>query len=215
MRMGRRGAIWALALCALPAATLSAAERFSVGFEAGYQVLSSATDSAKAVFDGSTGGATFGGSLRFSIRPKFFVGAGFSTFSKQGERVFVASPSSPVFELGHPLEIQLNSVYGFAGFRPWPNATLVPYISLGAGQTSYQEESTIGGLSDSSDESKFSWHAMAGVDYRLPGLGGLAIGAELRFASAQDLIGLGGVSKVYGETDLGGFSAVARISFQR
>jgi len=203
----------ALGLLLMLASPASAAERFSLSFEGGYQGLSSASKSAKAVFDGSTGGITFGGSVRLAVSRMLFVGAGLRTFSKEGERVYVADASGPVFKLGHPLKIKLRPFYGFAGLRFRADSALVPYVAAGAGVTSYSEDSTIGGLDESSSESKFSWHAMAGADYALGSA--FALGFEARWSSTPNIIGLGGVSKVYGETDLGGFTVVGRLSFRR
>ena len=205
--------VCALGLLLMLAGPASAAERFSFTAEGGYQGLSSASKSAKAVFDGSTGGVTFGGSMRLAVSRKLFVGAGMRVFNKDGERVFVADASGPVFKLGHPLKVKLRPVYGLVGLRFRPDAALVPYVAAGAGVTSYTEDSTIGGLAESSSESKFSWHAMAGADYALGQ--SIALGFEARWSSTPDIIGLGGVSKVYGETDLGGFTVVGRLSFRR
>lgn len=201
-----------LGLLLLPALPARSAERFAVSFEGGFQSLSKASKSAKAVFDGSTGGITYGGSLRLGVSRNLFVGAGLRTFSKDGERVFVADASSPVFKLGHPLKVKLRPFYGFVGYRFRPDASLVPYLAGGVGTTSYTEESTIGGLSESESQSKFSWHVMAGADYAR---GSFGLGVEARWSSMSNLIGLGGVSKVYGETDLGGFTVVGRLSFRR
>jgi hypothetical protein len=165
------------------------------------------------VFDGSTGGVTYGGSLRFGVSRNLFVGAGLRTFSKDGQRVFVAEPGGTVFPLGHPLKVKLRPFYGFVGYRFRPDATFVPYLAAGAGSTSYKEESTVGGLAESESHSKFTWHAMAGADYALGG--SFALGVEARWSSMSDIVGLGGVSQVYGETDLGGFTVVGRISFRR
>ncbi len=210
--MRQRTCLGACALGLLLAGPAGAAERWAVSFEGGYQGLSSASNSAKAVFDGSTGGVTYGGSLRFGVSRHLFVGAGLRTFSKDGERVYVADATSPVFKLGHPLKVKLRPFYGFVGYRFRPDASFVPYLAAGAGSTSYTEESTIGGLSESESQSKFSWHVMAGADYAM---GSIGLGVEARWSSMRDLIGLGGVSQVYGENDLGGFTVVGRLSFRR
>ncbi len=65
-----------------------------------------ARNSAKAVFDGSAGGATFGAQARVGIGRSFFVAAGRPLFQKDGERVFVADASSQPFRLGHPLTVR-------------------------------------------------------------------------------------------------------------
>jgi opacity protein-like surface antigen len=194
-------------------ATALEPERFSLAFEAGYQGLNSASDSAKAVFDGSTGGTTLGGSLRVGLGRLFFVGAGARFFSKEGQRVYVADAGSPVYPLGHPLELKLRPIYGFAGVRMFPESRLVPYLAVGGGATSYQETSTVGGVTEEVSESKGTFLVMLGADWRLGG--GFSLGVEGRYTSISDAIGLAGVSKVYGEDNLGGFSFAGRLGFGR
>lgn len=212
--MNQRTWILSASLCLATAGAASAAEpdRWSLSFEGGYLGLQSASKSAKAVFDGSSGGGVFGGSLRFGLSRSFFVGAAARVFNKDGERVFVADAASPVFKLGHPLKVRLVPVYGFVGYRFRPQTTLVPYVAVGGGVTSFREESTVGGLLDSQTRSKGSAHFMAGLDYRT---GNVGLGLEALWSTVPNSIGLGGVSQVYGETNLGGFSLLGRFSFRR
>jgi opacity protein-like surface antigen len=98
------------------------------------------------------------------------------------------------------------------GYRLRPRAVLVPYLAAGAGSTSYRETSVVGGVTDEQSQNKFSWHAALGADY---GRGALGLGVEARYTSVPDALGLSGVSKVYGEKDLGGFAILARLSFRR
>lgn len=207
-------AVWVLATawaCA-PAAAGGTPEKFALSFEGGYQRLNSASDSAKAVFAGSTGGGVLGGALRLGVSRSLFVGAGARVFRKDGERVFVDGPGGTVFPLGHPLRIRLLPVYGFVGWRFRPASPLVPYVSAGGGVTSYREESTVGGLTESASVSKASWHVALGADYAARSLG---LGVEARWSVIPNVVGLGGVSQVYGETGLGGLSVVGRLSFRR
>lgn len=209
--LGRRLAV-ALAV-ALPLALPPAAgaAEFGVALEGGYRDLTSAPDSADALF-GSRGGLTFGASLRVGLGRSFFARATARAFQKEGERVFVG-PGGTVFPLGHPLTLRMVPVFGMVGYRFNPEGTLVPYVGLGAGATMVEEESEIGGEVTSISTTKFSGHVAAGVEY---GRGTFRFGGELGWATVPDAIGatpssLGSVSAHYGESDLGGFSAVARI----
>jgi Outer membrane protein beta-barrel domain len=185
----------------------AAANEFGISGEAGYLALS-ASKSAQAVFDGSSGGFTGGGSLRYVVGRSFFLGAGARYFGKDGERVFIADANAPVFKLGHPLTFRTVSVYGMVGWRFMPGSSLVPYVAAGAGSTSVKEESTVGGITDSQSQSKFSGHFMGGVEY---GRGPFRFGAEVMYTTVPNTIGVGGVSKVYNEKDVGGFSVVGKI----
>ena len=211
MRLHRVCVLAAACACA-PAALGGTPETYALSFEGGYQGLNAAPESAKAVFAGSTGGGVFGGAIRVGVSRSFFVGAGARVLDKNGERVFVDGPAGTVFPLGHPLKVRLLPVYGFVGWRFMPASNLVPYLSAGGGVTSYREESTVGNTTESESASKASWHVALGADYAV---GRLGLGVEARLSRIPNVIGLGGVSKIYGETDLGGFSVVGRVSFRR
>jgi len=198
------------ALCGLvlPGAPAAAGE---LGIEAhgGYFAMS-ASNSARAVFDGSSGGGTFGGGARYVFGPGIFVAAGARTFSKTGERVFVANATSPVQKLGFPLEIRITPIFGTVGYRFFQGRKLVPYLGVGGGVTRFRETSDVAGDAREDSRSKGTFHALAGVEF---GAGSFRVGAEGSWASAPDAVGVGGVSRVFNEDDLGGFSVVGKLVF--
>ena len=81
---------------------------------------------------------------------------------------------------------------------------------MGGGATSYNEESDVAGEIFTSTATKAAGHAVAGLDY---GRGTIRFGGEVMYSLVPNAIGFGGVSQVYGEDDIGGLSAVFRISF--
>ena len=186
----------------------AAAGGFGLSLDGGYFGLTNAPKSAKAVFGGSRGGATGGGSLRYVFGRSLFLGAGARYFERTGERVFVADANGTPFPLGHPLTLREIPVYGMVGWRFSPDARLVPYVAVGAGSTSILEKSVVGGLEESLKQSKTSYLALAGVEW---GRGVLRVGAEFTYIAIPDSLGVAGVSKIYGEKDLGGLSAVGKI----
>jgi hypothetical protein len=200
------------ALLALGAASAAYAGDVTVAVDGGYFFMTNARKSAKAVFGGSGGGFTGGAEVTVGVGRSFFVGAGGRFFQKTGERVFVADANAPVFRLGHPLKIRTIPLYGLLGFRFSPDATLVPYVSAGAGITLYKEESTVGGLTESNSQSKFSGLVAVGADY---GRGSVRFGLEANYSIVPSTIGLGGVSAVYGEKDVGGLAVLARVVLGR
>jgi hypothetical protein len=197
-----------LVLLALGGVASARAADISLALDGGYFVMSNARKSAKAVFGGSGGGPTGGASLTVGVGRSFFVGAGGRFFQKTGERVFVENATGPVFRLGHPLKVRTIPVYGLVGFRFSPDKTLVPYVTGGAGITSYKEESTVAGITETNSQSKLSGMLALGADY---GRGPLRFGLEANYSLVPSTIGLGGVSAVYGEKDVGGFAIVGRI----
>ncbi len=202
-----------IAVCAAaPAHAQSLSQRgFTLAAEAGYLGLT-AKNSSKAVFD-SSGGGTFGGELGYEFE-RFFVTVGARTFSKQGERVFVADPTSPVFKLGHPLEAKITPIQATIGYRFGATRLLGvgfrPYLGAGGGVTKYREQSSVGGISEEQSLSKAGGHVKGGIEISRSHL---RLGVEAGYSFVPNTIGLGGVSKVYDEKDIGGFTVLGKIIF--
>src|SRR6185503_7284465 len=155
-------------LAALLLAPSARAGELGTPADAGYFDFTNARQSAQAVFDGSAGGFTGGGSLRYSFASGLFVAGGARYFQKTGERVFVADAGGEVFRLGHPLKVRTIPIYGLVGYRfeRRRGAPLVPYFGLGGGVTMYHEESEIGGLVEGVvDETKGAGYGVLGLEY--------------------------------------------------
>jgi len=207
----RGAALFLSAATALGAASAFADERaFGIDGQIGYNSLTSADQSAKAIFNGSSGGITYGGGLRYVFEKGFYVAAWGRRFSKTGERVFIADRSGPVFRLGHPLKVRIVPVQLTVGYRFGRDGFVVPYLGAGGGLTLYHEESEIAGAVESNDQRKASGHFLAGVEV---GRGSLRVGAEAGYAFVPNTIGIGGVSQIYGENDIGGFTVVGKVVF--
>ena len=204
-------AVASFTLLALAASARAGDTGLAIEGQAGYQDLTQAKSSAKAVFGGSSGGAIYGGGLRYVWHNGIFFSAWGRSFTKNGERAFVADASSPAFPLGHPLKVHMVPLQATLGFRAIPrNSPFTPYAGVGAGVTKYHEESTVGGVTDTFDETKFSGHVLAGVEV---GRGSFRLAAEGGYTFVPNAVGIGGVSKVYGETGIGGFWFVGKIIF--
>jgi hypothetical protein len=193
----------------LPLSPSALAGSFDVSAHVGYYDLTAAKESAKAVF-GSSGGGIFGAGGRYRFDNGLFVAAGASFFKKTGERVFVAEPGAEVFPLGHPLELKLIPIEATIGWRFGGGGLLTPYIGVGGGLVSYSEESTVAGITEKESSTKGSSHVLAGVEL---GRGSLRFGIEAGYSIVPSTIGLGGVSKIYGEDDVGGFRVLGKIIF--
>jgi len=196
-----------LVLAALVAAG-PAASAGELGIEGhgGYFSMT-AENSANAVFE-SKGGATFGGAVRYAFGNGIFVAAGLRLFSKEGERVFVATPSGPVARLGHPLTVEVNPYFLTAGYRLGQGRLVVPYAGAGVTLASYKEESEVAGERYEESFTKTGFHALAGVEV---GRGLVRFGGEAAWSTVPDAIGLGGVTDVYGEDDIGGWTFLGKI----
>jgi opacity protein-like surface antigen len=200
----------ALALGAPPAYSQS----FGIDAEAGYRTLT-ATKSADAVF-GSSSGLTLGGSAQYAFKKGLFVRGGFRHFGKEGEKVFLADATSPAYPLGFPLKASINSVDVVAGWRfslggkkPSP---FVPYLGVGLELASYKEESTVAELVEKNDQSKTGFQFLGGLEYKV--FGKVVLAAEVAYALVPNTLGVGGVSRIYGEDDIGGLRVVGRLGYR-
>jgi outer membrane protein W len=208
LRRTLRGGAAVLVLVGAMAAP-AAAQGFAINAQGGYFAMT-ASDSAQAVF-GSSGGFTPGGALSYGFGKHLYVEAGARYFSKTGEKVFVAAPGDPVFKLGFPLQAHLTPIYGTLGYRfMGGKSAFSPYLGAGGGVTSYHEESTVAGITTSESQSKASFHGLLGLEY---GRGHLRFAVEGIYTAVPNAIGVGGVSKVYGEDDLGGFVALGKLIY--
>jgi hypothetical protein len=196
------------ALAALFALAAAASPAGEVAVEAQAGCFSmAAADSADALF-GSRRGLTFGGAVRYTIWRGAFASLGARTFAKEGERVYVGGPGAPVQKLGFPLSLRLTPIVLQAGYRFRHGCFLVPYAAVGASLTLYREESEVAGEAFEESGTKAGFLGAAGVEV---GRGRFRFGAEAGWSTVPGAIGLGGVSKVYGEDDLGGFHALGKV----
>ncbi|MCL4821490.1 MAG: hypothetical protein KJ067_20335 [Vicinamibacteria bacterium] len=204
-----RAATFGLLVLLAPAA---AGEGLSVGFDAGWSDLTAAKRSAQAVF-GGTGGATFGGALRKPLGSDFFVELGARVLRKDGERAFVADRTSPVFRLGHPLEVRLIPVQATFGYRLGRVAGLDAWVGIGGGALLYEETSRVAGVAEPKlSRTRGIGHVALGADRWF---GRARIGLAVSYAVAPGTLGAGGVSQVYEEEDGGGLTALVRVGFGR
>jgi opacity protein-like surface antigen len=169
----------------------------------------SAGNSMKAVFD-SGSAVTFGGRVGWVFRHGIYAAVSARSLSKDGERVFVAEPGAPIFKLGHPLSMSLLPLDITVGYRFKRKGLFTPYVGLGGGKLSYEEKSTVGGVTEKESRSKGSWHVLGGVEF---GRGRLRVAAEALYEGVPDAIGVGGVSQVYGEKNLGGVTLLGKVVF--
>ena len=111
-------------------------------------------------------------------------------------------------KLGFPLSIRLTPIVLQAGYRFRHGHLLVPYVAAGAAITSYKEESEVAGETFDTDSSKTGFVGTAGLEV---GRGVFRFGAEVGWTSVTGAVGIAGVSKVYGEDDLGGLHAIGKL----
>lgn len=182
-----------------------------------------ASDSFEAVL-GTSNGPVYGGGAGVLIGRHLFVDVQVSRFSADGERAFVTD-ALDVFPLGIPATVTTTPVdvsvgwrfapgpprpgrvppaAGGSGFRP------VPFVGGGIGLLQYEEVSDFGKPGDDVSDSHSSYHVLGGLELPITRTFGASVDALYRWV--PDALGEGGVSAVYGDTDLGGLTFRVRVT---
>ena len=163
----------------------------------------------------------WGGGLEVDIRPNTFVEIAASRFSKSGQRAFVSDGQA--FRLGIPLKATVTPIEVTAGVR-FPvtrrpprgrvatqpaTPTVIPYVGGGVGWYKYTETSTFADSGENIDASHAGFVAVGGVEVRLHPWIGVAVDAQ--FTRVTGILGSAGISKEFGETNLGGTALRVKV----
>jgi hypothetical protein len=183
----------------------------AIVLDAGLFSMSNSADTEKAIFDSKFGvGAGLGLSYDRGSRWRFAVDA--RRIRREGERAFAADRTSPAFQLGHPLTFTMIEGVASAAYRFGRLGPVSPYIAVGGGVVSWKERSDIAGLVEDANGTSALFEARVGFERRQ---GVLRLGLEGGIILVPNAIGVGGISKVYEESDLGGVFAELKIGFSR
>lgn len=187
------------------------ADGLGVSVEAGLRTMSNSPDTQKAIFE-KTGGLGIGAGLFFDHGSRFRFSIEGRRLTRDGERAFAADRTSPAFRLGHPLQFRMTQGIGSAAYRFGKFGPVAPYVAVGAGVASWKEQSTIAGLVENASGTSALFEARLGFER---GQGSVRLGVEGGITFVPNAVGIGGVSAIYEEKDLGGIFVVARIGFSR
>jgi len=210
MKPSALGLIAAAGVAVLIASPARAGE-IALVFDAGLRTMSNSPETEKAIF-GQDEGIGFGLGLTYDRGSRWRFGVEGRRIERNGERAFAADRTSEAFRLGHPLTLTLTEGLASAAFRFGKLGPVSPYIGVGAGVVSWDEESDIAGLIESASGTAAIFEARLGVETQQ---GPVRLGIEGGITFARNAIGGGGISKVYEETDLGGLFVVGKIGFSR
>ncbi len=178
----------------------------------------SATQSFKAIL-GRPAGPLFGGGLELGLPKHLFLSVGASRFRRTGHRVFAFQ--GKVFDLNEPATITITPLEITAGYRytgPAQPATrtaahakLIPYVGGGVGWHKYTETSAHSTDADDAHATFTGYQVVGGLE--MPLQKWMALAAEAQFASVPNALGQdpNGVSSVYNEHDLGGFTVRVKV----
>jgi hypothetical protein len=171
-----------------------------------------ATDSFNAVVGTSHLPAFGGGVDVVDIWKHLFVRAAVTRARKSGSRVFVAN--GQVSSLGIPLTVTMTPVEVGGGWRfvSRKPSRLTPYAGVSFVSMGYTETSKFADSSENTSERFTGQDLFGGVEVRI--LKWLVASGEAQYRRVPNALGAGGVSKDFGESDLGGVTARVTIGFR-
>ncbi len=170
----------------------------------------SAEKTFEALFDDASGSFRgFGADL--VLARNVFIEVGWSRFEATGERAFLFD--GDVFKLGIPLTATVTPFEFTGGYRVtvWPR--VIPYGGLGIASTRYEETSDFASAGDDVSVSGSGLVVLGGAEVRLARY--IGVSADIHYTTLEDIIGKAGISKEYGENDLGGTAVRFRIIIGR
>lgn len=205
---------------ALPAAAQTATRRSAPSRSieiGGYAMVGQFTFAASDSFDailGTHSGTILGGGATVGLPwGGLFVDIGTWQFAAEGERVLVLD--GQIYPLGIPVDVSVVPLEISAGwkfrFRRLPR--LIPYAAAGYTSMGYKETSSFSGAGEDLDERFGGYHLRGGAEFKITRW--LGVAGEVAWTTVPDAIGEGGVSKAFGEDNLGGTSLRARITVGR
>ena len=180
----------------------------------GYAMLGVMNFTAADSFDvilGSPSGTIVGGGVRVGLPlGGLFADVGAWRFGGEGERVFVFEGRE--FALGIPVEITITPLELTGGWQFRFRRARRVRAYVGGGLTLYGYKETAGSTAaiEEVDERFSGYHVLGGAEYRVGRW--IALGGDVNWVTVPDAIGVGGVSAVFDETNLGGTSFRFKIT---
>ena len=176
-----------------------------------------AKNTFNAVF-GQSMGPFIGAGVQVTFADQFYGEVSGSRFRRSGDRVFVIN--GDVFHLGLPLSATLTPIEVTGGFRfrilrgGRPIAWVRPYVGAGIGWYAYQETCTAQAAACAAIDADYSakhngFVLNGGAEFRLHEWVGVS--ADVQYRRITGIIGQGGASQAFSESDLGGVGGRFRV----
>ncbi len=201
----------ASALLALATPSPVRAGDWVLSLDGGVRSMSGAADTQKAIFRNWLGPG-FGAGVFRERGTRWRFGVEARVVDRHGERAIAADRNAEAYRLGHPLDFRMLESLATVSYRFDRLGSWTPYAGAGAGFVSFRERSTIAGLIEKATGSAGAFEIRAGLE-RPRGRMRYAIEGGITFV--PNAVGVGGISEVYEENDIGGLFLVARFSFSR
>jgi opacity protein-like surface antigen len=177
-------------------------------------LVSAQQPAAKETFEAVFGQALqpfWGGGVQVALRSGFYVEVGASRFKKTGERAFVFNGQA--FPLGIPLTASITPLEVSAGYRFKVSPRLLPYAGAGLARYAYTETSGFSDTSEDVDATHIGYLVLGGVEFRAHRWVG--VGIDVAYTQVTGILGSGGISKEFGEDNLGGTAVRVKVMVGR
>ena len=153
----------------------------------------------------------FGGGVEVDIWKHLFVRVAGTQARDTGSRVFVSG--SEVFPLGIPLTVTMTPIEAGGGWRfETKSGRLTPYAGVSYLSMGYAEESDFAEAGENTSERFAGQAVFGGAEFRI--WKWFIAAGEAQYRRVPNALGAGGVSKDFGESDLGGVTARIMIGFR-
>ena len=163
----------------------------------------SAQTTFKAIF-GRSAEPFWGAGAELILPGNIYIDVSASRFKKTGQRAFISNGQT--FRLGIPLTAMLTpfEVTGGYRFHLRRQRNMTPFVGVGIGSYAYKETSTFSDAGEDIDTRQVGELVVGGVEFRVHRWIGLSLDAQ--YTHIPGILGVGGISKDAGETDLGGLA---------
>ncbi len=140
-----------------------------------------------------------------------FAQVSWERFQRAGQRVFVFEDT--VFPLGTRNTITITPLTIAGGYRFVRTNTAIPYIGGGVARYHLSEATPFSDDDQQFDRRYTGYQAVGGVEFRFSRW--MAAAIEGQYTRVPDALGVGGVSEVFKERDLGGQQVQVKLLIGR
>jgi opacity protein-like surface antigen len=173
-------------------------------------LFSAERPAAKQTFDAVFGDSLqqfWGGGVQAAFRNGFHVEVAASRFEKTGQRAFVSNGQA--FPLGIPLTVRITPLEFSAGYRFRASPRVIPYLGAGVARYAYLETSESAEGGDDVDATHTGYLVLGGVELRAHRWIGVSV--DVQYTHVTGILGSAGISKEFGEDNLGGTAVRAKV----
>jgi hypothetical protein len=169
---------------------------------------------AKKTFDAVFGQSRqpfWGGGVQVALQSGIYVEIGASRFKKTGQRAFAFNGQT--FPLGIPLTATITPFEVTGGYRFRLSPGVIPYAGVGISRYAYVETSDFSDAAENVDTAQWGYLIVGGAEFRVHRWVG--VGVDAQYTRVTGILGSGGISREFGENNLGGTALRVKVMVGR